>query len=79
MANLDGISTRPRNSAVKIHLKHLKRTHNDGKRLENAVKLIQELMLRSDPSVAGEEFPIEQNKLFEINGTKHEVDVYVVT
>jgi len=57
----------------------VKNRKNDGRRLEHAVRVIQQALLRSDPGLKGGEFTIEANKHFTISGSKHEVDIYVVT
>lgn len=40
---------------------------------------IQRVLLENDPTLRGGQFTIELNKRITLNGTRHEVDVYVVT
>lgn len=50
-----------------------------GHELETAVKFIQETVLKNDPKYAGTEFSIEMNKIVNVLGVRHEIDVYVKT
>ena len=50
-----------------------------GSALERAVRLIQEAILESDPKLRGSRFTIEKNKIVEVAGVHHEIDVYVKT
>src|SRR5260370_28947987 len=50
-----------------------------GNALEKAVRLIQEAILSSDPSIAGTKFSIEVNKTVTVSGVRHEIDVLVTT
>lgn len=50
-----------------------------GRELEKAVGLIQDAILRSDPKLAGASFTIELNKIINVSGVHHEIDVFVKT
>jgi hypothetical protein len=50
-----------------------------GNVLEKAVALIQEVILRTDPKLAGTGFSIELNKIEIVSGVRHEIDVFVKT
>jgi hypothetical protein len=50
-----------------------------GHELEKAVGFIQETILKTDPKLAGTEFSIEMNKIANVLGVRHEIDVYVKT
>ena len=50
-----------------------------GRRLENAVKFIQETILSSDPQIKGSQFTIETNVRDKSSGVLHEIDVLVKT
>ena len=57
----------------------VKQAQANGRQLENAIRLIQETLLQNDPKFKGGDFTVELNKHFTLDGTRHEVDVYVVT
>ena len=50
-----------------------------GKELERLVRFIQETILKSDPKLKGVGFTLESNKIIEISGVRHEIDVLVKT
>src|SRR6185369_14859246 len=63
--------------AIKDSNCQMKEQKNDGKALERAVHLIQETLLKNDPTLKGGNFTIELNKHITVDGTRHEIDVYV--
>ncbi len=50
-----------------------------GHELEKAVKFIQETILKSDPKLQGTRFSVEMNKIINVSGVHHEIDVLVKT
>jgi len=48
-----------------------------GKQLEDAIGLIEKLILSSNPSLKEDNFEIETRKIIKIHGVRHEIDVYV--
>lgn len=53
--------------------------HAKGRALEQAVKVIQEAILKSSPDVSGKNFTIETNVRENFSGVTHEIDVLVRT
>src|SRR5204863_5895400 len=51
----------------------------NGHALERAVRLIQEIILSLDPKLKGAECSIESNKIVNVSGVHHEIDVFVKT
>lgn len=56
-----------------------KKKKKKGSDLEEAVKLIHEAILRSDPQLRGTHFTVERNKILNVNGARHEIDVFAQT
>lgn len=56
----------------------MKPEKNTGKPLENAVRLIQQSILKNQPNLKDGEFTIEANKRVTVKGTRHELDLFVV-
>src|SRR5271157_2870091 len=48
-----------------------------GSALEQAVRGIETVILRSSPNLREDTFTIECNKIITVNGVRHEIDVYV--
>lgn len=53
-------------------------THDKGKDLEYAVRRIEESILAHNPSFAGSSTTIEQNKIINVGGSHHEIDLWMV-
>jgi hypothetical protein len=56
-----------------------KQNSSKGAALEKAVAIIEETILSKDPRLRGFSFSVELNKIFTIDGVRHEVDVFVTT
>jgi hypothetical protein len=56
-------------------------SHNaaKGRSLERAVKFIQHAILKCDPKLQGTAFTVEANKIVNVSGVRHEIDVFVTT
>lgn len=54
-------------------------SNQKGRSLEKAVSFIQQTILRSNPQLQGTQFTVEANKIIDISGVRHEVDVFVRT
>lgn len=52
--------------------------HDKGKDLEYAVRRIEESILAHNPSFAGANTTIEQNKIVNVGGSRHEIDLWMV-
>jgi hypothetical protein len=50
-----------------------------GRELEEAVRFIQESILKTNPNLVGTKFSIEMDKIVKVLGVRHEIDVYVKT